>query len=148
MTLFADLPGVFSLSLGTPTGFLEPRELEVVLVEQDLGFGRYAGWLPLPRRLLDEISQERGELEDLIENGLAHVFRPWAFRDEPDFLDFFDPVPRLSRALELARRVPILARSSKRRWDVLDDAAYIAARRLRRAADRLDERFEQRRTST
>lgn len=149
MTLFADLPGAFTLKRAAGHADYLVRNMDAVLVEQDLRpHGRYAGWVPVSLAFAAELDRmETSAVEAFVEHALDQIFRPWRYHDEPDFLDFFDPVPKLSRALELARRVPILARSSKRRWDVLDDAAYIAARRLRRAADRLDARFENRRSS-
>lgn len=149
MTLFADLPGTFTLKRAAGHADYLTRNMDAVLVEQDLTpHGRYAGWVPVSLTFAAELdTMEPIAFEAFVESSLDRIFRPWRHHDEPDFLDFYDPVPRLSRALELVSRIPILLKSPRRRWDVLDDAAYIAARRLRRAADRLDERFEQRRTS-
>ena len=144
---FPDLPGDWTVKIGAPADYFV-RNLEVVLLEQDLGrFGRLAGWLTLTPEAFAELEADADRLLEVVEHGLDRIFRPWCYRDDPGFLDDFDPTPRLSRALKLARRARILATSSTRRLDLVDDVAYLAARRLRRAADRLDERFEERRTS-
>lgn len=88
----------------------------------------------------------RFEVAVSTENGfVGHVFRPWTRPDDPGFLDGFDPVPRASLWLARARFLRRLARDPRARGNLADDAAFLAARRLRRAADRLDALFEERR---
>lgn len=153
MTLYAhlwpDVPGPFTLHRSDSADFFSPGPDVVLLLEQDLGDGeKRAGWLRLTPEALEDLGSDAERLADFLRRShLEKIFRPWAFPDEIFFLDNFDPTPRLSRWIHRARFAKRLARDPRARGNLVDDAAFLTSRRLRKLAQDLDDRFEDRRSS-
>lgn len=94
--LWPDVAGTFTLHRSDSHAFWAPGPGIVLLLEQDLGARKVAGWVRVTEAFLDDVIAGRAELYAFLAAELEPVFRPWAF-PEPSWpaLDLF---PRLTRA--------------------------------------------------
>lgn len=119
---FPDLPGDWTVKIGAPADYFV-RNLEVVLLEQDLGrHGRRAGWLALSPQQFADLEPDGDRLLDALEHSLDRIFRPWRYPD-PDWPE-----------LVLWRRLRRLERAASARWHRIYWRARFRLRRLTREA--------------
>lgn len=136
MTLFADLPGPFTIEASRAHDFGGIwLERPVLLRVTQVPTGR-VGVHSIPEAAFDELDRHehgRRELEALLEAALEVVFRPWAFPDSETAFPWptLIPFPKI-HVLER------LARSSRARRGAWLDARYLAARRIRAFADTIE----------
>lgn len=113
--LWPDVAGTFVLHRSGTRDLWTPGPGVVLLVEQDLGARKVAGWVRLTDDAFADLAEVPERLVRFLALELEHVFRPWAF-PEPSWpaLDLFPRWTRARAALRDLSRTLAEARSIER----------------------------------